>query len=327
MPNRKLFIHKTVIAVSFRTEEGLPLPATPYIKVIIESILARAQTLYHVTLCHYLVMANHLHLLLVVEDPGCVPLFIGYLKGETAHAVNHLLGRNKHTIWADGYDSPTVLDAAKAADFIEYLYRNPQKANLVERIEDYPHLSTWEAFLAGGEERTVLRIPRESIPALTGRSMSLSEQDELATKLMDNGREECRLIIEPDAWMNCFIEFSDKDPEQINEQIVANLRANEEKLRKERVKPVMGAHALKLQPITKDYAPKKRGKRMLCLSSIKALRVAFIEWFREHANKAIPLRQATDWLHSLPPGLFAPGGAMWANLCPFFVPNANTFSL
>ena len=110
MPNRKLFVHRTVVEVCFRTEEGLPLPATPYIKVIIESVLARAQSLYPVIICHCLVMANHVHMLVVVDDPACVPAFVGYLKGETAHVVNHLRGRKKRTVWCDGFDSPIILD-------------------------------------------------------------------------------------------------------------------------------------------------------------------------------------------------------------------------
>ena len=38
----------------------------------------------------------------------------------------------------------------------------------------------------------------------------------------------------------------------------------------------MGAHALKLESRNKEYEPKKRGKRMLCLSSLPSLRTAFI---------------------------------------------------
>ena len=327
MSNRKLFVHGTVVEVCFRTEEGLPLPATPYIKVIIERNLARAQTLYPVIICHCLVMANHVHMILVVDDPSRVPGFVGYFKGETAHAINHLLGRKKRTIWADGYDSPIILDADKAIDAIEYFYSNPQQANLVERIEDYPHFSTWKAFLVGGEERSVLRIPRNSIPVLPKHSLTLSEQQELAIKLQSEGREECQLVITPDAWMDCFDELRDRDPEEINQGIIQLIRQKEEDLIISRIKPVMGAHALRLEPMNKEYEPKKRGKRMLCLSSIKALCVAFISWFRELCADAVPIRQASDWLHSLPPGLFAPGGVLRANLNPIFVPTANTVLL
>jgi hypothetical protein len=266
-------------------------------------------------------------MLIVVDDPACVPAFVGYLKGETAHAVNHLRGRKKRTVWCDGFDSPIILDAENAIKAIDYIYSNPQRANLVEKIEDYPHFSTWEVFLAGGEERSVLRIPRDSIPALPKRTLSLSEQKKLACKLKEEGREECQLIFDPDAWMECFDGLINKDPEEVNQIIIERLRAQEQALNAARNKPVMGAHALMLEPIDREYEPKKRGKRMVCLSTIKALRVAFVRWFREHCAQAIPIRQATDWLHSLPPGLFAPGGALRANLNPRFVPTANTVLL
>ena len=249
MANRKLYIHGTVVEVCFRTEEGLPLPAKPYVKVILESILARAHTLYPVTICHCLVMANHLHMLIVVDDPACVPAFIGYLKGESAHAINRLRGRKKRTVWSDGFDSPIILDAENAIKAIVYIYSNPQRADLVESIEKYPHFSTWEAFLAGGEERTVLRIPRDSIPALPKRTLSFSEQNELARKLKEEGREECLLVFDPDAWMECFNGLANKEPDEVNRVIIERLRDQEEALNSARKKPVMGAHALMLEPI------------------------------------------------------------------------------
>ena len=327
MANRKIFIHGTVVEVCFRTEEGLPLPATPYIKVILESIFARAQSLFPVTICHYLVMANHIHMLVVVDDPAGVPAFVGYLKGESAHAVNRLMGRKKHTVWCDGFDSPIILDAENAIKAIAYIYSNPQQANLEDRIEKYPHLSTWKAFLSGGEERTVLRIPRDAVPALPRRMLSFKEQHELARKLQEQGREESVLLIEPDAWMACFDELAHREPEEVNRVIIERVRSREEALDRLRKKPVLGAHALMLETVYREYQPVKRGRRMLCLSTFKTLRVAFIRWFREHCAQAVCLRQAVDWLHRLPPGLFAPGGALRANLLAQFVPTANTVLL
>ena len=327
MPNRKLFVHGTVIAVSFRAEEGLPLPASPLVEAVFESVLARAQSLYPVVICHFLVMSNHVHMLLVVHDPGCVSAFVGYVKAETAHAVNHLLGRKKHTIWADGFDSPIVLDAEKAKQLIVYIYNNPVQANLVERIEDYPHLSTWQAFLAGGQERIVWRIPRDSIPVLPRRSLGLKEQELLAQQIRIEALEECCLVISPDAWMDCFDELRDIDPEEVNQEIIDSIRAKEGALNRARTGPVMGAHALRLEPINKEYEPKKRGKRMVCLSSLKELRKVFICWYRELCAEALQMRQAVDWMCCLPPGMFAPGGALRANLTPIFVPTANTVVL
>jgi len=116
---RKCFIRRTVVDLCFRTEEGLPLTANPILLTLLTSILARTQTIFPVTICHFVVMSNHVHMLNVVEFPELVKDFVGYFKRESAHAINHLLGRKKHTIWCSGYDSPIVLDPAKVLDRIE----------------------------------------------------------------------------------------------------------------------------------------------------------------------------------------------------------------
>ncbi len=321
--NPKLFIRKTCVEVTFRTEEGLPLVAAPYIRVIIQGIFARAQSLYPISICHFTVMANHLHLIIVIESPHLVPSFFAHFKGETAHAINRLLGRKKHTVWCDGYDSPRILDANTVIDRIVYLYTNPQKAGLVERIEDYPQYSSWQAFLDGAAEVFCNRIPRDAIPQLPQGNISLKRQQEIADELLYNGREEVSFFIDPDAWMDCFPELAESDPHEIKDEIIKRIRAKEKQFRSERKGAVTGAHALRLESIRKEHTPKKRGKRMLCLSSDKPLRLKFISWFRARCA------EAREWYCQWsagntnaipPPGMFAPGGNLFANLIPAFLP-------
>lgn len=321
--NPKCFIRKTCIEITFRTEEGLPLVAAPYIKAIVMSILARSQSLYPVTLSHFIVMANHIHLVLVVDYPESIPDFVGYLKGELSHAVNNLLGRKKHTVWCDGYDSPRILDQAKVIERIVYLYTNPQKAGLVERIEEYPHCSSWQEFLDGGAELEFFRIPRPAVPKLPRASLSFLAQENITQELLSQGEEEATLFIDPDAWMLCFKEFANADPHQVKEEIVKGVRDKEKHLREAREHPVVGAHALRLESMRKEYVPEKRGKRMICLCSFKELRVVFICWFKEQCAKAREwylLRKAGNTLANPPPGMFAPGGVLASNLNPAFVP-------
>ena len=327
--NKKCFVNRTVVAVTFRTEEGLPLPPNPIIIVILQSIFARAQSLYPVTICHFLVMSNHIHMLLVVQDPADVPLFVGYVKQESAHAINALMGRRKRTIWEDGYDSPAVVDAARVQRWIEYMLTNPQYHDLVDKIEDYPHLSSWPALLQGIEEMEYRRIPRSAIPHLKKGTLSVAEQREIADSLLLAGEEECQLIIEPDSWMSCFDkELKDEDAEEINQRIVAHIREEEAKFREKRQGSVIGAHALKLQRMNKKHVPEKRGKRTVCWSSFEVLRKAFLSWYRENYPRTPKGSHLTvDWLAKLPPGNFAPGGRLYANINPAFMPTSNTAQL
>jgi len=320
MPNsRKCFIHNTLVEVCFRTEEGLPLVAAPYMQVVLRGIFARAQELFFVRVVHFIVMANHVHMLLVVDNPEVVKDFIGYIKCESAHAVNRFLGRAKHTVWCDGYYSSVILNAETAISRIEYLYLNPQTAGLVDSIESYPNLNSWQSFLDGGSQSLNKVISRNIVRALPRATASLAAQQELANYLESEALREAVLYIEPDAWMDCFSETQEADPEAYREEIISRVRAKESELKQSRKMPVLGAHALMLECMDKKYEPKKRSPRMICVSKSKLLRIAFILWFKEmseRAEEAIRVWRETNYLANLPPGFFLPGGKMLASVCP-----------
>jgi REP element-mobilizing transposase RayT len=318
---RKLIIHNTLVEICFRTEEGLPLVATPYMQVLLLSIFARAQSMFPVKFCHGLVMPNHMHLHIVVQDTSVVDKFVGYIKRETAHAINRLMGRRKKTIWAEGYDSTIILDAEKAISRIKYIYTNPQQANLVEKIDEYPNFSTWKHFLNGGAKLTSKRIKRNSIMAIAKGTLRLKDQQRFAEYLQENENQEYDLIIEPNAWMECFPNEAPL-PESTNRIIIDEIRKEERRLNSNPSRKVIGAPALKLERMDRHYIPKKRGRKTICLSSNRELRVSFVSWYKLYISIIEKIKYLSDpstYLTKLPPGLFAPGGFMKASLLPDFL--------
>lgn len=319
--NRKLIIHGKIHEICFRTEEGLPFAPTPYIKAIWESVLARAQSFYRVRIIAGVLMSNHPHLIIMVEDPEDVPKFVGYLKKETSHALNHLLGVEQHTVWQEGYDSPLLGDAATVVERLVYCYTNPQKANLEDTIEKYPGWSTWSEFIKGGGVKEVPRIARNNIPMLPGRTLSLSEQKRLAEELLSKSKEKFELVIEPDIWKECFPELEDADPSELRDMVIERVRQSEAGYRAARKGDVIGAANLVMESIRKPHTPKKRGKRMLCMFSDIELRRGYISWYREVIRELLDLiAKAGTHLIKRPPGLFSPGGGLSSNLNPAFVP-------
>ena len=119
---RKYFPHNSVLFCTSRIEQGLPLVCSHNMNFIINGILAKASNDYEIGLCHFKFMANHFHIIVRVINPDDVQAFFRYIKTEISHAVNRLLGRRKRTVWADGYDSPIVLDTEKLKYLISYLY-------------------------------------------------------------------------------------------------------------------------------------------------------------------------------------------------------------
>jgi len=283
---RKCFVHGSVVEICSRVEEGLPFVSTVYMNVILLSILARAQTLFPCTICHFVFMGNHFHLIAVIKDPEMFDDFVAFFKRETAHAINRLLGRRQRTVWCDGYDSVIILDPEKVLQRIEYLYTNPSRANLVERIEDYPGVNSWHAFLVGGTTIPMRWIPRPIIAPLPHRTLSLEEQQRLADIFQEQATEESQLSIEPDAWLECFAETRGVDSSAIIQEIFRRIRSTEDRLKRSRTLPVKGAHALRLENMRREFAPRKYSRRMICFASLRAVRIQFVSWYRELCEEA-----------------------------------------
>jgi REP element-mobilizing transposase RayT len=314
--NDKLFINNTVILVTTRIQQGLPLVPSDFMNDIIQGIIARANKLYPVPVCHALFMANHFHMLLKVNDPEDISSFVGYIKAETSHAINKLQGLTNRTIWEDGYDSPVILTPEDVIKRIVYIYTNPQKANLVDRIEEYPGVSTWQMFLNKSKSIPTKWIRRSMIPKLKANRLSIPEQTDIAYELQKKSTVTHQFELSPDAWLQCFPEY-DLIPEKIHSEILQRVREEEENIRKLRRRPVMGARQLKRQAMDKTYTPKKRGRRSICICYNKEYRWRFVRFFhalKRRAETVFRSWKAGNLSIPYPPGLFAPRIPRVANL-------------
>jgi len=103
--------------------------------VVIEALF-RGQELEHYRLGAFVIMANHVHLLLL--PPVSPSRLLKALKGVTAREANRLLHRMGEPFWQrESYDH-WVRDDTEWNKIAGYIERNPVKAGLVLRIEDYP---------------------------------------------------------------------------------------------------------------------------------------------------------------------------------------------
>jgi REP element-mobilizing transposase RayT len=310
--NRKYYPHNAVLLVTSRTEEGLPIVPTLIMNFLIWGILARARSMYQIKVCHFLFMANHFHMILVVENPEHVSEFIGYVKAEIAHAINKLLGRRKKRVWDDGYDSPLILTVEDVLKYIRYIYLNPARANLVGSIKDYPGVSSWQMFVGGTLRTKHKRQHRSSVKKSSLPALSINEQKQYLKLLEAANYPEYEFVLEPFAWVECFKGLSGVDIKKIKNDLISDIYKEEEKLskvRREQGKEVIGSTALRRQSMIRDYQPSKFSKRMICLCSEKELRKAFIATYRALCDKARMVYQL--WKRGevhlkVPPGLFAP---------------------
>jgi putative transposase len=82
------------------------------------------------------VMPNHVHVLAEVSDDVPLSKLVKTWKGASAAKANKLLGR-KGTFWFREYWDRYIRDARHLHDVVRYIDRNPVKAGLAEKPEDW----------------------------------------------------------------------------------------------------------------------------------------------------------------------------------------------
>jgi REP element-mobilizing transposase RayT len=309
--NRKYIPHKSVLFITTRIEEGLPLVPNDLINLCLWGILARARTMYDVQVCHFIFMNNHLHLILVVSNPDHVKNFIGYIKTESSHLVNRLLGRRQRTIWQRGYDSPLLLTPEKVEHYIRYLYLNPARANLEASIALYPGVSSWQMFTNDISKTKHRKIQRSDIKPLQNPALSIKEQQRLTEQYLELDSIQYTFTLEPWAWLSCFPKLME-DTAQIKARLLSDIRAEERKLEITRLnanRSVIGATALRRQNMLAEYIPTKFSPRTICICDDKEMRKRFLQHFRALCDAAVAVYarwKVGDFSWQLPPGMFAP---------------------
>jgi REP element-mobilizing transposase RayT len=310
----------SVLFITFTVEEGLLLQSNPLCLAIIRSCLAAAQKLYPVRVCHILVEATHVHLVLVVRNPDDVPGFVGHFKTESAHMLNKVLGRKKRTVWCEDYDSPKVLSLAKAMAIIPYLYSNPPKDNLVGSIEEYPGFSSWGMYQSGEHVKKWKRLRRYHFRALTPDSHNLRGYTKEAERLLGESSELETFTLEPNAWLEAFGVTEPQEQERVNRRLVERVRTLERRAQRKRErekKTVIGRERLISQKIDLTYRPSRKGKRTWCLAHKRSIRIGYIRMLkklRQEARAVLALWRSGDTSVRYPPGLYPPSMPKLANV-------------
>jgi putative transposase len=135
--------------------------------LIIQSLF-RGESLGHYRLGPFVIMANHVHLLLLPLIPPS--LLLKSLKGSTAREANRLLGRTGEPFWQrESYDH-WVRNETEWSKITAYIEGNPVKAGLVSRVEDYPWSSANEKWRPG--VHTCVNAARTSACATSTRILA-----------------------------------------------------------------------------------------------------------------------------------------------------------
>ena len=88
----------------------------------------------------FVVMPNHLHLLLTPGNTTTLEKAVQLIKGGSSHQI-HQQRRHRMEIWQPGFHEWTVREAEDYRRKWEYIRMNPVRAKLVGRPEDWPYSS------------------------------------------------------------------------------------------------------------------------------------------------------------------------------------------
>ena len=121
----------------------------------------------------YVLMPNHIHLILKMNKGTSVSDFMRDFKRHTSTEVIKLLKKDKKTgyledllqlggtgnyrLWMDRFDYLVIYTEKKLKTKIDYIHKNPVKAGLVENITDWKYSSARNYYL--GDE-SMLRVDK-----------------------------------------------------------------------------------------------------------------------------------------------------------------------
>jgi REP element-mobilizing transposase RayT len=90
----------------------------------------------------WVVMPNHVHMLLTPDSEWSLSTIMKHLKSFTSHEANKML-RQTGQFWMEDYFDRYVRDAKHFDNAIVYIENNPVKARLCKKPEDWQFSSAW----------------------------------------------------------------------------------------------------------------------------------------------------------------------------------------
>lgn len=164
----------SLVEVTCRTLQGRYLlrPSRDLNELVL-GLLARAAEMYEVKVIAFIVMSNHMHLLVVPTDAQQLARFMNFVNGNLAREAGRLHAW-KAKFWARRYRAIVVSDEERAqVARLRYLISQGCKEGLVKSPRDWPGASSTEYLLSGKPiegvwfDRTALLYARRRSPGLS----------------------------------------------------------------------------------------------------------------------------------------------------------------
>jgi putative transposase len=159
--------------VTTKTWQGHAILQVPSnAEIVLEFVLKNRDSGSYL-LHEFVVMPNHLHLLMTPADGTSLEGAMQLIKGGSSHELHKRTG-GKAPLWQAGFHEESIRDILDFRVKAKYIHENPVHARLVENARDYPYGSVCGAFrLDAPPER--LKICSSAAKAGLGASSGMSE--------------------------------------------------------------------------------------------------------------------------------------------------------
>lgn len=130
------------------------------------SRLREAQAMTDMRILAFTVMPNHWHLQLYPKTDGELGVFMHWLTNahtRRVHSLTHTVGSGP--LYQGRYKSFLAGTDTHMLTVLKYIERNPVRAGLVERVEDWPWGSGWLRINGSPQERALLAEPPIPLPS------------------------------------------------------------------------------------------------------------------------------------------------------------------
>jgi putative transposase len=136
--------------ITFSCHNREPLLSDPHSRDVFEQTLERVRQWYGFFVSGYVIMPEHVHLVISEPERSALARALQMLKQNTAHLLHPPEGS---PFWLPRYYDFNVWSEDKRVEKLRYMHRNPVKRGLVERPEDW----LWSSFrhYASGVEGAV----------------------------------------------------------------------------------------------------------------------------------------------------------------------------
>jgi putative transposase len=131
--------------ITTKTWENRPIFQVPENAAILLQCILRHRSAGAYLLHEFVIMPNHLHLLITPSDEASLERAMQLIKGGSSHAIHQQRG-NKMQIWQHGFHEESVRDLSDYALKAKYIRNNPLHVGLAEKPEDWLYGSAAKRF-------------------------------------------------------------------------------------------------------------------------------------------------------------------------------------